>query len=109
MFGGLGEDNFVETALDVLETDERYIHIAIKLNEAFARTKANLPTLKNIEKPQTPENVQAPETLVSPPGVSDRTMLSGSKISPIKNFFSFAPLPDTFVQKQLIRRQTRLF
>ena len=33
MFGGIGEENFLETNLDVLETDERYVHIAVRQNE----------------------------------------------------------------------------
>ncbi len=128
VFGGIGEENFLETALDVLETDERFVHIAVRQNEkqmaqiasemlGFAKknlklaSSENLPSLnfpvankRNLRgELSEPSSLQQTKDL-KPPSPSKELVHHSN------NFLSYSPIPDQFIERTVLRKlNSRLF
>lgn len=97
----------------MLETDEKYLQSALRLIDAFNKSKGTLPSLKELP------NIESKTELGFQPipnanyanfnlgHVTDEKKSIESKQG--KTFFSFAPLPDNFMQKKLMRRATKYF
>lgn len=91
MFGGVGDNNFVETQLDVLETEERLIGYVTRLNELKRRRGTVGPTeihLPEISKDTAGTNQND--------GENNKKALR--KMGSHTNFISMRPKPDPFME-----------
>ena len=104
VFGGIGESNFLETKLDVLEMDERSVHIAVKQNDKLlAESAANEliyggATLNNIPGFLPGASKEEPSR------VKEKSPLGSVSKEMHKDFFSFAPLPDKFMDRRMLKK-----
>lgn len=128
MFGGIGEENFLETALDVLETDERFVHIAVRQNEkqmaqiasemlGFTKKNAKFSSSENLpslnfpvaSKRQLRGELSEPSSLQQPR--EQKPPSPGKELVHHSNdFLSYSPIPDQFIEKAVLRKlNSKLF
>lgn len=122
MFGGIGEENFLETNLDVLETDERYVHIAVRQNEkqmaqiasemlGFTKKNAKFSSNENLPSLNFPVaanklirgELSEPSSM-QPPKDPKPPSPGKEVVHHSNNFLSYSPIPDQFIEKAVLRK-----